>query len=260
MTDEHIEPMDAELSRLLKHGAPDLEAPAGAEERLLGRLSSSIPGLGPGPGPGGGGGAATSATKAAAVTAAAPVTKIVAALAAIALAGAVAVVASQRASAPHVPEPAGPVTAVVVASPSVAPSASVIVAVDVGSLPAAPSAPRASARAAPPAAPTTVSAEPASGSDVTEERRLVDGARASLARGDAAGALASIGEHERRFATGVLAEERDALAVRTLVALGRNDDARARAARFRSAHPTSLFLPGVESAVGADQRTRTNDP
>lgn len=91
------------------------------------------------------------------------------------------------------------------------------------------------------------------GKDVTLgiERDLVERARMALARGDATAALDAIDRHAKEFPNGRLAEEREALAVQALVAASRTDSARARAARFRERFPRSVFLPAVESAIGA---------
>ena len=48
-------------------------------------------------------------------------------------------------------------------------------------------------------------------------------ARAAVARGDFAEALSPINEHTRRFRNGRLVEEREALRVKALVGLRRND-------------------------------------
>jgi hypothetical protein len=80
---------------------------------------------------------------------------------------------------------------------------------------------------------------------------MLDDARSSLATGEAAKALSRLEEHRRRFPHGQLGEEREALAIQTLVALGRHDEARARAARFRDSVPNSLFLPAVEASLAS---------
>jgi outer membrane protein assembly factor BamD (BamD/ComL family) len=82
---------------------------------------------------------------------------------------------------------------------------------------------------------------------------VLDAARTALARGDANDALKSLAEHEKTYPAGALAEEREALYVRSLVEAGRKDDARARASRFRARWPRSLLLPAVEASV-ADER------
>jgi hypothetical protein len=91
------------------------------------------------------------------------------------------------------------------------------------------------------------------------ERLVLDAARQALARGDASAAWISIGEHERRFPRGRLIEERDALAVRSLIGLGRVPEARRRAETLRRRFPRSIFLPAVDSALGAAGDTPTED-
>jgi hypothetical protein len=83
-----------------------------------------------------------------------------------------------------------------------------------------------------------------------EERALLDGARAALERGEPEAALAATARHERRFPNGILAQEREAIAVRALLALGRAGAARTRADRFRARYPNSVLLPAIASAVG----------
>jgi hypothetical protein len=81
------------------------------------------------------------------------------------------------------------------------------------------------------------------------ERALLDEARGDLRSGNVAGALSSLDAHARRFPAGVLAEERDAMNVRALVAAARIEDARAAGLRFRAAHPGSLLAPTVDDAL-----------
>jgi hypothetical protein len=80
---------------------------------------------------------------------------------------------------------------------------------------------------------------------------MLDSARNALTRGDPAGALAILDRHAKRFPGARLGEEREALAIQALVLSDRYDDARARAARFRSTAPNSLFLPAIESSLGS---------
>jgi hypothetical protein len=101
------------------------------------------------------------------------------------------------------------------------------------------SAPRPSARS--PAPPTTAT--------LAAERSLLDEARSALASGDAAKAIALTDDHGRRFPRAQLGEEREAIAIQALVALGRNAEARSRAARFRSVAPNSLFMPAIDAAL-----------
>jgi hypothetical protein len=78
-----------------------------------------------------------------------------------------------------------------------------------------------------------------------EELHLLRRARAAVARGDFAAALAPIAEHTRRFKDGRLAEEREALRVKALAGLGRTDEARRAAAAFEARFPHSVLLPAV---------------
>lgn len=92
--------------------------------------------------------------------------------------------------------------------------------------------PRASAPAATAATTATAADDPAA------EAALVREAQLAL-RADPARSLARADEHARRFPKGLLAQEREVIAVEALVALGRPDAARARAAAFRRAFPGS---------------------
>ena len=88
---------------------------------------------------------------------------------------------------------------------------------------------------------------PASGArDLAAERALLDRVQRALRAGDVAGAQRTIDAHERRFPTGILAEEREALAIKTLLAAGRREEAQKRAAAFRARFPDGLFQPTDE--------------
>jgi hypothetical protein len=82
------------------------------------------------------------------------------------------------------------------------------------------------------------------------ERSLLDVARAALARGEPTEALLAVARHERAYKDGALVEEREALAIKALVALGRTDEARARAQLFSRRFPNGLLLHAVKGAVG----------
>jgi hypothetical protein len=101
----------------------------------------------------------------------------------------------------------------------------------------------------PPPAATTTPSWGASSSSLSAERVLIAGARHELAAGDAAKAFSLLEEHARRFPRAQLGEEREALIVQTLVALGRYPEARAEAARLRAASPGSLFLPAIDATL-----------
>jgi hypothetical protein len=81
------------------------------------------------------------------------------------------------------------------------------------------------------------------------ELRLLQRAQASYASRDFPGALALVGEHNRRFPDGRLAEEREALRVRSLAASGHLPDARRAAAAFANRFPRSVLLPRLADAV-----------
>jgi hypothetical protein len=88
-------------------------------------------------------------------------------------------------------------------------------------------------------------------SSLRAERALLDRARAALAQGDGARAIALTDEHATRFTRPQLREEREAIAIQGLVLEGRYDDARERAKTFRAASPDSLFLPAVTESLGS---------
>jgi hypothetical protein len=138
-----------------------------------------------------------------------------------------------------------PVTTVV-ARPST--SAAPIASAAPTALPPAMPSPSASseARTADSATPRTPSA-----STLVAERALLDVAHSALAGGNASGALAALTQHARRFPNGVYREEREAITVQCLRALGRTDEAARRAAAFRARYPRSLFL----STVGRESET-----
>ncbi len=77
------------------------------------------------------------------------------------------------------------------------------------------------------------------------ELRLLRQARDAVARGDFAAALLPLAEHARRFKNGRLAEEREALRVKSLAGLGRTEEARHAADAFRARFPRSILLPAV---------------
>jgi hypothetical protein len=117
---------------------------------------------------------------------------------------------------------------------------------------APPAVPVVSAEALPQVAPASArpSAVLAPASDLAEEQSLVDRARAALARGRAADAVAATDEHARRFPRGRLAEEREVIGIQALLASGNRSAAEARADRFRKTFPKSVFLPSLDRILG----------
>jgi len=104
------------------------------------------------------------------------------------------------------------------------------------------------------AAPARATANPPApsteGRSMAAERRLLDRAQRAL-DGAPAAALAATEAHRRRFSDGALAEEREVIAVGALVSLGREDDARARAAAFAQRYPGSAYARRMRALVGS---------
>jgi hypothetical protein len=84
-----------------------------------------------------------------------------------------------------------------------------------------------------------------------EELRLLVRARRADARGDFPSVLTVLAEHERSHPTGRLSEEREALRVKALVALGRGAEARQVAANFRRQFPRSVLLHKIEDMLAS---------
>jgi hypothetical protein len=98
-------------------------------------------------------------------------------------------------------------------------------------------------------APSTRTSIESPDQDLARERQLVDQARSALARGDADGALAAVGEHVKAFPRGELTEMREALAVQALVGAGRFGEARARGKVFSQRYPASAYRPAIDAAL-----------
>lgn len=81
------------------------------------------------------------------------------------------------------------------------------------------------------------------------ERLLLDSARSAFASGDYEKALVLLRHHAERHPGGVLVEEREALTIRSLAALGRKGEAETRARAFVARYPESIMRPAVEAAV-----------
>jgi hypothetical protein len=115
-----------------------------------------------------------------------------------------------------------------------------------------PSAPSPSASSAPSVSfsrgPSGVE-RPADRGTIAAERTLLDRARASLEQGDGTAALRLTREHERRFASGMLAQEREAIAIRALLLLDQTREARVRLDQFRARYPGSVLLPMLEAQM-----------
>ncbi len=94
-------------------------------------------------------------------------------------------------------------------------------------------------------------APPLSSHDVVAEAVLVSKARTNLAKNPAR-ALSLVEEAERTFPHGQLVEERQAIAIRALVGLGRTDEASRRAEQFLARFGRSAHAASVRRAVGLD--------
>ncbi|HXU63189.1 MAG TPA: hypothetical protein VN962_15905 [Polyangia bacterium] len=82
------------------------------------------------------------------------------------------------------------------------------------------------------------------------ELELIQGAQASYADGDLPAALQLLAEHARWFPNGRLAEEREALRVRSLARSGRDAEAQAALHAFATRFPHSMLLPHLREALG----------
>jgi type IV secretory pathway VirB10-like protein len=99
----------------------------------------------------------------------------------------------------------------------------------------------------PPTSPTGGrTAEPAAPASEMELLAQAQGALAS----DPAKALRHCAEHATRFPAGSFSQEREVIAIDALVRLGKKEEARARAERFRTAHPRSAYLRRIDVLVG----------
>jgi len=81
------------------------------------------------------------------------------------------------------------------------------------------------------------------------ETTMIKEALHALREGDAARALKILDECRRRFPAGVLAQERERLAIEALVKNGRAAEASARAAEFLRKHPGSPHAGEVRELV-----------
>jgi hypothetical protein len=91
------------------------------------------------------------------------------------------------------------------------------------------------------AAPSVARVQPAVASDPLTELALLERARRVMAK-DPARALQLTEQHRRQYRTGLLAEERELLAVEALVKLEHKGQAERRARSFEHAHPNSVHL------------------
>ena len=89
--------------------------------------------------------------------------------------------------------------------------------------------------------------------DSQEELQFLLRARQADARGDHLKMLNHLTQHRHEYPVGRLAEEREFLRVKALVALGRRGQARQVAASFRRQFPRSVLLPKVAEMLAASR-------
>ncbi len=92
---------------------------------------------------------------------------------------------------------------------------------------------------------------------LSEEVAILSRAETELHSGRAESALRVLSEHERRFPTGVLTEERTAARIQALCALGRTSEANAQLGRLG---PGSLHGESTRQACGARPSSTTGQP
>jgi hypothetical protein len=96
---------------------------------------------------------------------------------------------------------------------------------------------------------TTLDSFPGAGPQAVEaEIRLIESARARVVS-DPARALQLCLQHDQTFPDGVMREEREAIAVSALIALGRHSEALEHGARFLSGHPASPYGPSLREQL-----------
>lgn len=96
---------------------------------------------------------------------------------------------------------------------------------------------------APAKAPPAVAVEGPSELDLLREAQR-------LQAGEPAAALAVVARHQRLFPSGILAQEREMVAIEALMRLGRRDAARARAATFLRQYPGSVHAVRIRELIG----------
>jgi hypothetical protein len=84
---------------------------------------------------------------------------------------------------------------------------------------------------------------------LADEQAFLEEARAALVGGSPERALRLLQQHQRDFPAAQLGDARDSLVIQALVAEGRVEQARVKAAEFRRRHPHSLFLPAVDASL-----------
>jgi hypothetical protein len=149
---------------------------------------------------------------------------------------------SVTAPAATVALPSAPTSAPTSADAEAAPSAA---PPGPGSFAAAPAAPAEASAASPRQA---KSATPSAAPRGPSEAALVDTAR-SIVKSNPRRALALAEQHRRLYPDGVLAQEREVIAIEALALLGRGDAARSRADEYRAKSPHSVHGQRLDSVL-----------
>ncbi|MBX3212753.1 MAG: hypothetical protein KF850_12015 [Labilithrix sp.] len=102
-----------------------------------------------------------------------------------------------------------------------------------------------------PRSPTKSKTEAVASPTSCDDVALIERAGAELRAGRAAHALATTRQHETRCSDGLLAQERERIAIEALAVLGRASEARARASSFEARYPSSPHLRRLRQVVGA---------
>jgi hypothetical protein len=105
-----------------------------------------------------------------------------------------------------------------------------------------------------PARPSRLAHAGAKSDPFTAELGVLQRAQVAYTHRDFSAALALVAEHARRFPRGRLAEQREALRVRSLLGAGRTDEAHRAAAAFAVRFPRSVLLPRVAEESESSER------
>lgn len=149
----------------------------------------------------------------------------------------------RSAAAPHPTTPIAPVATTIDAAIA-PPDAALVDAPAPDAVPA-----DATAQRARPDARTAMHPDAASADQLARERELIDVARSALRAGDTRLATKNLVEHELRFPSGALTEERRALAIEVAMAAGDRAKAQTLAAEFRSMYPHSVFQARIDDLL-----------
>lgn len=91
---------------------------------------------------------------------------------------------------------------------------------------------------------------PSAQGDLREEIAMLDRARAAVRARDGKGALAALGDYQRRFPRGTFAQEATVLRIEAFTELGQMAAARVLGKRFLAAHPESPHAERIERLLG----------